>query len=51
MQPRVEQLYEKLYGRSLEERIRTDTDANYGDLLVTLLHIPTDDDESSSENE
>ncbi|ETM36496.1 hypothetical protein L914_16839, partial [Phytophthora nicotianae] len=47
MQPRVEQLYEKLYGRSLEERIRTDTDANYGDLLVTLLHIPTDDDESS----
>ncbi|ETK76588.1 hypothetical protein L915_17036, partial [Phytophthora nicotianae] len=31
MQPRVEQLYEKLYGRSLEERIRTDTDANYGD--------------------
>ncbi|ETL30024.1 hypothetical protein L916_16930, partial [Phytophthora nicotianae] len=32
---------------SLEERIRTDTDANYGDLLVTLLHIPTDDDESS----
>ncbi|CEG48808.1 annexin family [Plasmopara halstedii] len=42
MQPRVEQLYEKLYGRSLEERIRTDTEANYGDLLVTLLHIPTD---------
>ncbi|KAE8992062.1 hypothetical protein PR002_g20668 [Phytophthora rubi] len=26
------------------ERIRTDTDANYGDLLVTLLHIPTDGD-------
>jgi hypothetical protein len=44
MQPRVEELYEKLYGRSLEERIRTDTDANYGDLLVTLLHIPTDTD-------
>ncbi|KAG7375529.1 hypothetical protein PHYPSEUDO_000737 [Phytophthora pseudosyringae] len=42
MQPRVERLYEKLYGRSLEERIRTDTDANYGDLLVTMLHIPTE---------
>lgn len=48
MQPRVEQLYEKLYGRSLEERIRTDTDANYGDLLVTLLHIPTDGGGGSS---
>ncbi|ETI32738.1 hypothetical protein F443_20509 [Phytophthora nicotianae P1569] len=34
MQPQVEQLYEKLYGRSLEERIRTDMDANYRDLLV-----------------
>ncbi|GMF60159.1 unnamed protein product [Phytophthora fragariaefolia] len=44
MQPRVEKLYEKLYRRSLEERIRTDTDANYGDLLVTLLHIPTGSD-------
>ncbi|ETP02562.1 hypothetical protein F441_20390, partial [Phytophthora nicotianae CJ01A1] len=33
MQPQVEQLYEKLYGRSLEERIRTDMDANYRDLL------------------
>ncbi|KAI9922040.1 hypothetical protein PsorP6_000262 [Peronosclerospora sorghi] len=41
MQPRVEKLYEKLHGWSLEERIRTDTDANYADLLVTLLHIPT----------
>ncbi|KAE9030016.1 hypothetical protein PR003_g10214 [Phytophthora rubi] len=53
MQPRVEALYEKLYGRSLEERIRTDTDANYGDLLVTLLHIPTDGDggDSSDKNE
>ncbi|KAH7491966.1 Annexin C1 [Phytophthora ramorum] len=45
MQPRVEALYEKLYERSLEERIRTDTDANYGDLLVTLLHIPTEPDD------
>ncbi|KAL3662513.1 hypothetical protein V7S43_012368 [Phytophthora oleae] len=52
MQPRVEKLYEKLHGRSLEERIRTDTDANYGDLLVTLLHIPTDgsDDNDCSSN-
>ena len=41
MQPRVEKLYEKLQGRSLEEQIRTDMEANYGDLLVTLLHIPT----------
>ncbi|RQM12927.1 hypothetical protein DD237_006820 [Peronospora effusa] len=40
MQPRVEKAYEKLQGRSLEERIRTDMDANYGDLLVTLLHTP-----------
>ncbi|OWY93171.1 Annexin protein, partial [Phytophthora megakarya] len=48
MQPQVEQLYEKRFGRSLEERIRTDTDANYGDLLVTLLHIPTDGSDECS---
>ncbi|KAG2817533.1 hypothetical protein PC116_g6523 [Phytophthora cactorum] len=50
MQPRVERLYEKMYGRSLEKRIRTDTDANYGDLLITLLYIPTDDCSSSDGN-
>ena len=51
MQPQVAQLYEKLHGRPLEERIRTETDASYGDLLVTLLHIPTsahEDDSSGS---
>ncbi|CAI5733423.1 unnamed protein product [Hyaloperonospora brassicae] len=48
MQPRVTQLYEKLHGRPLEERIRTETDASYGDLLVTLLHIPTSAHEDDS---
>ncbi|RLN71665.1 hypothetical protein BBJ28_00008265 [Nothophytophthora sp. Chile5] len=44
VKPLFENTYEKLYGRSLEERIRTDTSANYGDLLVTLLDIPTEAD-------
>ncbi|CAH0520817.1 unnamed protein product [Peronospora belbahrii] len=47
IQPRIEKLYEKFYKRSLDERIRTDMDANYGDLLVTLLHIPTDNDDNN----
>ncbi|RLN63881.1 hypothetical protein BBP00_00003818 [Phytophthora kernoviae] len=47
MEPQIEDTYEKLYGRSLEERIRTDTDANYGDLLVTMLNIPAENEVAS----
>lgn len=36
--PAVELAYKKIYGRSLKDRVRSDTSGEYGQLLLALLH-------------
>lgn len=39
--PSIEVAYKKIYGRSLRDRVRSDTSGDYGQLLLALLHQPS----------